>query len=1205
MTTVEHPRDQLAAVRGSHLSDRALGQRAVALAANLLEMANAQQTRSERQQAQKIARMMDDPNGKALTIALSDQVFRSHRPQRIASQLAYLLDGYGVPSYMQAWERGALAAGGTFGKLAPHAVVPPFTARLRQETRTVILPGEEAPLTSYLARRRADGMRLNLNQLGEAILGEEEAQHRLAAYLRLLARPDVEYISVKLSSVFSQINLVAYDETLQAVKERLRMLYRAAMATPYTHPDGSTSHRFINLDMEEYRDLHLTVAAFQQVLDEDEFLPLRAGLVLQAYLPDSFAVQQDLTAWAQRRVARGGAPIKIRIVKGANLAMEQVEASLAGWEPAPYSTKVEVDANFKRMVRYGCDPAHAAAVNMGVASHNLFDIAYSLLVRAMYETDAYVEFEMLEGMANHQARAVQAAAGGMLLYAPVVKQEDFHSAIAYLVRRLDENTAEENFLHDLFALQPDTPLWDKQRKRFLVACELTERVRATPRRRQNRQHPLPDLNGNVTEQVYQPFTNEPDTDWSLPANHTWIRTIVAQWHASNPQAIPLQIGGELITDTVYAAGHDPSRPGAPRYRYALADATWVSRALDVAVQAQRTWGKRSPAERGTALLRVAHELARSRGDLIGAMILDGAKAIPEADGEVSEAIDFARYYARSLPQLHDEVADCSMSPLGVVVITPPWNFPCAIPSGGVLAALAAGNSVILKPAPETVLVAWQIVQAMWRAGIPHEVLQFVPCPDNEIGQQLVTDERTAAVILTGARATALMFQGWKPTMRLFAETSGKNALIITGMADHDQAIKDLVRSAFGHNGQKCSAASLAILEGEVYDNPTFLRQLRDAVASLHVGTAWEPANKLTPLTQPPGDNLCRALTTLDEGESWLLEPRMLGDNPHLWSPGIKIGVRPGSFFHQTECFGPVLGILRADDLTHAVELANASLFGLTGGIHSLDAREQAYWQEHIEVGNAYINRHITGAIVQRQAFGGWKGSVFGPGAKAGGPNYVLQLGDWQQHGLPRQQATPAATVQTLAGRYQALLTSDNERSWLQATIGSYAHAWQTHYGSEQEMAYLHGEDNIFRYRPCKHILLRPAPATPPLTIAQVALAAYTCGTPLTISLPPSAPAAWAMLAHHDAITVIFEDDSMLISRLQAGFSYERLRAPGGVALSVRQAAQQRGMAVLDSPVLANGRLELRAYLREQAVSRTTHRYGNILPAPQQRQAQEV
>src|SRR5215468_1080466 len=378
--------------------------RAVELAAALLREARAQETPDEKAQARRLARMMEDPRGKELTIALIDQAFRSRRPSRIADQLAYLLERYGTPQFMQWWERVALLMGGVMGHYLPSVVVPPIVARLRHETESLILPGE-------------------------AILGEGEAARRLEAYLALLTRDDVEYISVKVSSVFSQINLVAFRHTMERVKERLRVLYRQALRHHYRRPDGRRVPKFINLDMEEHRDLDLTVTAFREVLDEPEFVALSAGVVLQAYLPESFRVQRALTEWAMARGERGGAPIKLRIVKGANLAMERIEAAGHGWPQAPYTTKAEVDANFKRMVGYGCQLEHARAVHLGIATHNLFDVANGLLLRADEGAVPFVEFEMLEGMANHQARAVQARAGGLLLYAPVVRAEDFHSAI--------------------------------------------------------------------------------------------------------------------------------------------------------------------------------------------------------------------------------------------------------------------------------------------------------------------------------------------------------------------------------------------------------------------------------------------------------------------------------------------------------------------------------------------------------------------------------------------------------------------------------------------------------------------------------------------------------------------------------------------------------------------------------------------------------
>src|SRR6185369_11982933 len=450
----------------------------------------------------------------------------------------------------------------------------------------------------------------------------------------------------KVSSVSSQIDLTAFRHTVEVVKERLRTLYRQAGRHHYRHPDGRLTPKFVNLDMEEYRDLDLTITAFQEVLDEPEFHRLPAGVVLQAYLPESHWVQRALVEWAMARLARGGAPIKLRVVKGANLAMERIEADLHGWPQAPYTEKADVDANWKRMVEYGSRPEHAQAVHLGLASHNLFDVAYGLLLRADLGIERWAEFEMLEGMANHQARVVQARAGGLLLYAPVVRAEDFHSAIAYLVRRLDENTAPDNFLRHVFGLEPGSPDWDLERDRFLGAFDLVDGLLDAPRRTQDRGAEV--VSKPAVGDLSAPFVNEPDTDWAVAANREWIERIRAEWRERPVEPVPLQIGGELVVGAARVDARDRSHPGRVAYRHALADRAQVGQALDAARAAQPAWGGRPAAERRRLLDAAGAALARRRGDLVGAMIVDGAKTAPEADPEVSEAVDFARYYARAL-----------------------------------------------------------------------------------------------------------------------------------------------------------------------------------------------------------------------------------------------------------------------------------------------------------------------------------------------------------------------------------------------------------------------------------------------------------------------------------------------------------------------------------------------------------------------------
>ncbi|MCP5535982.1 MAG: bifunctional proline dehydrogenase/L-glutamate gamma-semialdehyde dehydrogenase [Akkermansiaceae bacterium] len=1172
--------ERLQEVKTNELSEEQVGDLAVDLAAEILKISNRGQKLSERYQGWKMARMMDDPMGKTLTLAMADQVFRSPTDSRSASQFRYLISEYGIPTYLPIHEQVAMRLGSLASAAAPDMVMPAITWKMRGESSSVILPSEDELLTPHMRKRKAQGIRMNINQLGEAILGEEEAANRMDQVVARLESEHCEYISVKISAIFSQINLVAYDQTLEQIKQRLRRLYRTAQANTFTQNDGTQSPKFVNLDMEEYRDLHLTCDAFRQVLMEDEFLTLRAGIVLQAYLPDSHEVQKCLTDWARQRVEQGGATIKIRIVKGANLAMEQVEASLHDWELATYSTKADVDANYKRMVHYGCHPENAKVVHLGIASHNLFEITYAMLLRAGYGVEEYVEFEMLEGMANHQARAVRDAVDGLLLYAPVVKKEDFHSAIAYLVRRLDENTADENFLRDLFGMQVGDASWNKQKQMFLTACRRRDEVSTVPSRKQDRSTEKIELD------LEAPFRNAADTDWSLRHNMRWILSVVESFKNTPIETIPVQIAGEFLQTDEVLTGADPSRPGVEAYKFCYADAEGIDRALQCAVDAQPAWEAKGIAERRKILKQCGVEIGKARGHCIATMMLDGGKSVPEADGELSEAIDFANYYADSL---NDAAFFDGTVPkaLGTIVITPPWNFPFAIPCGGVLAALMAGNTVIMKPASEAVLTSWEMCKLLWKAGVPKEALQFVPCSGRKVGRNLLTDDRTAGVILTGAYDTGRMFQDWKPEMRLFAETSGKNSLIITSAADPDQAVKDLVKSAFGHAGQKCSAASLAIIEADLYDNEAFIRQLRDAAASLKVGPSWDPTSIVTPVIHQPDADLSRAQTTLDDNETWLLEPQMVDNNPCLWSPGIKMGVQPDSWYRRTECFGPVLGLIRANDLEHAIRIQNDSDFGLTGGIHSLDAREIAIWRDKVEVGNAYINRSITGAIVRRQPFGGWKNSCFGPGAKAGGPNYVSTLATWTQDALPKQSAGLGDTVAALLETICKVIPDEVDS--LQASAASYARWWKDEFSIEHDPTGLHGESNHFRYRPHPRILVR-ADGMSGIDLARVGLAATTCGITMDISIEKQSALTKAM-----PFPVVEETEQSLVKRLPTcGSRYGILRVVSP-SLELQRAANDAALQTITSIPLANGRLELLGYLREQSVSETTHRYGNVIP----------
>lgn len=1168
--------------------------RAVALARAWQERATELQTAPERRQQAELDRLLRAPEEKATLIQITDQAFRTKSPRRTVDQFTHILDVQGVPRFFSPVERALLKGFQTFGAWLPSVSAPLARAQLQHETANVVLPSETELLTKHLSSRQAAGVRMNVNFLGEALLGEDEARARLQRYFAALRLPELEVLSVKISTIYSQISPLAREATLHVLCDRLELLYREAARLRFTRRDGTVVPKFVYLDMEEYRDMSLTAEAFMRTLDRRGNEHLSAGLALQAYIPDSFATQQRINEWARARFAAGGAPVTIRLVKGANLEMERVEASIRGWPQAPYESKRETDANYVRMLREALRPENLAAVRVGVASHNLFDLALGAVLADAAGAVGRVQFEMLEGMANHQRRAIAEAERDLLLYAPACSKEEFVTAIGYLVRRLDENTGPDNFLRHAFRLQADGHEWKLLEGQFRASCDESLTVSSAPRRTQDRRTETPRV---IVES--DPFTNEPDTDFSLPHNGEWAQEIIARWgprHGGSATEIPLVIDGEELQASQAQAdavvlSHDPSRPGLVIARHRAATVAEIERALVCARRDADGWRSASPEHRSRVLAHVAAEFRAARGELIGAALANTGKTIAEADPEVSEAVDFIEFYRRSAGEFY-RCDNAEASPVGVVAVVPPWNFPIAIPCGGIAAALAAGNTVILKPATPAVLVAWELCQCFWRAGVSRRTLQFVPCPGGELAERLVLSREVDSVILTGGTATALHLLRKRPDLRLSAETGGKNATIVTALSDREQAIKHVVHSAFSHGGQKCSATSLLLLEAELYDDRHFREKLIDAARSPRVGSAWELNTRIGPLIRPPRGELERALTTLEPGEEWALKPEQRdAANPHLWSPGIKYGVEPGSFTHCTELFGPVLGVIRFDHLEDAIALVNETGYGLTTGLQSLDDREQALWRERIRAGNLYINKPTVGAVVLRQPFGGEGKSAIGPALKAGGPNYVSQFLTF----TPKQ---PREREITVSDEFRPLLKMCPE---LATASASYEHAWRHEFSREHDHFHLLGEDNLRRYLPIHGLRVRITAEDSRFEIYAPVAAARLAGCRCIVSSPPGVNVhqleqltePWG-----GAVEFLNETDDDLAALIRGG-EIERIRfaAPDRVPPILRAAAAQSGLYLADRPVLPEGRLELIHYLREQSISFAWHRYGNLSASP--------
>jgi RHH-type proline utilization regulon transcriptional repressor/proline dehydrogenase/delta 1-pyrroline-5-carboxylate dehydrogenase len=1250
-------------------SEQRLADEAVALAQRwIAESAEAEVDPA----AERLAGVLKDPNGLPFTIGFVDGVMRPESLSAAASHLHRVAPL--VPGFLPWYLRGAVRVGGAVAPVLPSPVVPIARRVLREMVGHLVVDARPDKLGPAIATLRESGARLNLNLLGEAVLGEQEALRRLEGIHELIRRPDVDYVSVKVSAIASHISMWAFDEVVDKVVERLRPLYLTA-ADPRSSTNGPT---FINLDMEEYRDLDLTVAVFTRLLEDPRLRQLETGIVLQAYLPDALPALERLTAWALERVDAGGARIKVRLVKGANLAMERVDAVMHGWDLATYDAKVDSDANYLRCLRFALEPSRTRAVRIGVAGHSRFDIAYAWLLarsRSLNLSGAAgaspdLEFEMLLGMAQGQVEAVTREVGHVLLYVPVVRPDEFDVAISYLVRRLEENASSDNFLSAAFDLADDPAMFARERDRFLASL-----VRADddalvlgPRRSQDR----------VAEAAGFAAPAEADARADSPRAQARLRRAAASDEAGLTQAVmgiarsvgaadtaPLEravpeqvFGAEAFVETAVSAPResgfraagapgfqntpdsDPALPANRAWARGILSRIETSRAGDATIAAARVtdepalqgivarvrdaataWGAMPAADRSAVLMAAARALEARRGELIEVAASETGKVFAEADVEVSEAVGFANYYAATAREL-DRVSGAVFEPARLTVVTPPWNFPIAIPAGGVLAALAAGSGVVFKPAPQARRCAAVVAEALWEAGVPRDVLALVDIDEGGLGQTLVSHPDVDRVILTGAWETAALFRSWRPDLPLLAETSGKNAMIVMPTADLDLAASDLVKSAFGHAGQKCSAASLAILVGPVGHSQRFARQLVDAVSSLRVAPPSDPLSEVGPGVEVPRGKLQWALSTLEEGERWLVEPRQVAGAPEyagrLWTPGIRTGVQPGSRFHREEFFGPVLGIMHASSLAHAIELQNAVAYGLTAGLYTQHPDDLALWLDRVEAGNLYVNRGITGAIVQRQPFGGWKRSSVGAGAKAGGPNYLVGLGRWRATAGAPTSAT--LHLRGLDTRIAALIEAAQPSldydafEWLRRGALSDAIAWDREYGQVKDVSGLGVERNLFRYRPIPSVALRATTDASWQAVLRVVVADIRAGSALPLSAPVGLPAAVRRVLADEDVAVFVETDEQWLQRLTAVDVVaaaadadpeprpSRVRLIGQAAAVAALHATVAGavggdpdLAIYDNEVTTAGRLELLPFLHEQSVTITAHRFGNPDP----------
>jgi len=776
-------------------------------------------------------------------------------------------------------------------------------------------------------------------------------------------------VSIKLSSLYSQFDPIDPAGTSAAVRGRLRPILRAARER------GA----FVNVDMEQYAFKDLTLSIFREVLGEEEFRAWPdVGIAIQAYLRDCAADLEGLARWVERR----GTPVWVRLIKGAYWDYETTVSAQQDWPVPVFVRKWETDANYEKMARFLLENRDRLRPAFG--SHNVRSLAFVLAqAEVLGLGPTSYELQMLYGMSFQLAHALAALGRRVRIYTPYGQ---LLPGMAYLVRRLLENTSNESFLRASFT--------EHVSEEVLLMNPL---LKAGAR----------NSDGHAAVRAAQtPFVNEPLADFSRAENRDAVRKALDEVGGQLDKSYPLVIGGEPVWPLAMLDRMNPSHVRQMVGHCGRASEAHARQAIAAAQEALPAWRDTPVAERCAILRRAADVLRRRRFELAAWEVYECGKQWREADADVAEAIDYCNYYAQEMerlaaPQRRDlpgEENEYFYEPRGVAVIVAPWNFPLAILCGMSTAALAGGNTVIMKPAEQSSVVAAKLMEAFQEAGLPAGVTNYLPGIGEEVGPILIRHPDVAMIAFTGSRGVGLLINreaaetpdGQDHIKRVIAELGGKNAIIVDEDADLDEAVAGVAGSAFGYQGQKCSACSRAIVLESIHD--VFLARLIEATRSLKIAPAEDPGCVIGPVIDAEARR--RILDTIEVGKreartAYAGDVGALKDEGFYVAPHIFADVPPDARIAQEEIFGPVLAVIRARDLGHALEIANGTPYALTGGLYTRSPQHIARIKREFRVGNLYINRKITGALVDRQPFGGFK--LSGIGSKAGGPDYLLQF----------------------------------------------------------------------------------------------------------------------------------------------------------------------------------------------------------------------
>jgi RHH-type proline utilization regulon transcriptional repressor/proline dehydrogenase/delta 1-pyrroline-5-carboxylate dehydrogenase len=888
-----------------------------------------------------------------------------------------------------------MASGGITAGLAARAIRSNVTSLAER----FIVGSNHRQAFPALRKLYDEGFAFTVDLLGEAVLSDAEAASYAQSYVNLINSLSVEVsgwplgestdrnhlgpipranVSVKISAMSPHIDAVDPTGSVERLMRRVLPIFLSAKEHGV----------FLNVDLEQWAIHGITYDLWERLLEQPQLRGWpHVGIVVQAYLKSAEADLRQIIELARRRAV----PITVRLVKGAYWDHEVVTSGLYGY-PCPVLTdKAATDAQYERLTEIMFQ--NIEHVLPAIGSHNLRSLTHAMvLARRMHVPANAYEIQMLYGMAEPERAALRAMGQRVRIYAPI---GELLPGMAYLVRRLLENTANSSFLrlshhegtdiHELLAApRPAAAESDGDKGSFSIRRRT--RMRA----------------GDLTA----PFDNCSHADFTDLLVHDSFEQAVRRVQESLPVNVPVVVAGQKRDQRKIHERECPSEPSTIVARVALATRADAEEAIHVAYDAWPAWRDQPLEERAMLLDRLADKLQADRFDLAAVQCFEVGKPWREADADVAEAIDFCRYYARQalvelghrkLDDMAGEDNEMWYEGRGPAVIIAPWNFPLAILTGMATAAAVAGNTIILKPAGQSSAIGYGLYEHMIAAGFDPRVVQFVPGEGREIGTVLVQHPLVAQIAFTGSKEVGLAIiersarvQPGQPQMkRVVCEMGGKNAIIVDDDADLDEAVAGIMKSAFGFAGQKCSACSRVIGVRSAYE--PFVKRLIEACRSIHIAPGHDPSCQLNPVIDRAACEKLRSIIASPDSGADALFVGKAPDGGYYVPPAVFRVADMSHRFMQEEFFGPILTLMQADSFERALELANHCEFKLTGAVYSRSPQNLELARRRFRVGNLYLNRGSTGAMVYRHPFGGF--GMSGIGTKAGGPNYLLQFAD--------------------------------------------------------------------------------------------------------------------------------------------------------------------------------------------------------------------